>query len=109
MYQVISSIVMNGDRVLEIDVSECPEISSQLVISLLRCPSVRRVSLRGCKSIGGRQARAIVRAALFRDEQLFVDLTDTAAVTTDIHELPRLLSLANYAGVAIEIGQSAYN
>ena len=66
---------------------------------------IERLSLRGCQELGSKQVRSLLRQLVQRKCQniLTVDIRDTPAVTKDVNDIPRIISLANHAGIMLEI------
>lgn len=96
----------NSYSIVEVDASFCERMDAQLAIALGRLPHIQKLSLRGCPSIRGKEARSILRSLLdghTARSALCIDLSETPATVQDLDELPRLLNLAKSAGVLLKV------
>ena len=90
---------------MELDFSYNETVNVGLVSQMGVSLPVSRLSLQGCRSLSGREARDLLRHLSARDSPavLIVDIRDTPAAREISDEMRRLESLASRSRVSLQI------
>lgn len=105
MYQIASRLIASRDTPLEIDFSYNETVNVRLISQMAISLPVSRLSLKGCRSLSGKEARDLLRHLSFRESPtvLTVDIRETPAAREISHEMRRLESLASRSRVSLQI------